>query len=72
VSGAGDLAPPLERAPPVALRCGHRVLVPWGSDPAVAAALLLRHELACDRSSASLTSGRTRPPGWSVRRLEGL
>lgn len=54
---------------PIDLDCGHRLSVPWGSDPAVGAAMLVHHESECTAVRPALADGWPSTVPWAVRRL---
>lgn len=50
------------------LDCGHRVTVPWGSDPAVGAAMLVHHESECTAARLPVADGWPSSAPWAVPR----
>lgn len=54
---------------PVELECGHRILLPWGADPAVGAAVVARHPNECGDARRSTTEHWATSVPWEIRRL---
>jgi hypothetical protein len=59
----------IARSGAVPLDCGHRIQLPWGAAPELAAAVVLRHRTECPGSTLARRELAGRIP-WSVRRLE--
>jgi hypothetical protein len=52
----------------IELECGHRIVLPWGTDPAVAAAVMVHHRTDCVEDAR--TGAWTLPPPWAILRPE--
>jgi hypothetical protein len=65
-----DYGPGTRREIPIELECGHRIDLPSGTEPAVVAAVLVRHRTSCRQGDASRSGAWPSPAPWAVRRLE--